>query len=70
MYYKEPMKNNKAMFNLFCGHYRCFAVVKLEGYGSTAHFVVFDERKFGFVWLYHPKMFSLYIRVDDNELKD
>lgn len=69
MYYKEPMKNNKAMFNLFCGHYRCFAVVKLEGYGSTAHFVVFDERKFGLFLLY-SHMFILYIRVDDNELKD
>nr|XP_034317271.1 F-box only protein 31-like [Crassostrea gigas] len=54
----------------FCT-FRCSAVVYIGRLPSTAHFVVFDERKFGLFWLQFPhQMFSLYIRVNDNELKD
>ncbi|XP_034317266.2 F-box only protein 31 isoform X1 [Magallana gigas] len=36
---------------------------------SDGHFVVFDERKFGMVWL-ELMSFSIYVRVDEKELSD
>lgn len=55
--------------------FRCRAKGQIAGHGfknpsfSDAHFVVFDERKFGMVWL-DLMAFSMYIRVDEADLKD
>ncbi|XP_052715440.1 F-box only protein 31-like [Crassostrea angulata] len=62
----------------FCT-FRCTAVAcfpsfdkftnTFDSHECVAHFVVFDERKFG-LCLRSSELFILYIRVDDNELKD
>lgn len=76
---KSLWKHNKVMFNLFCVHYRCTAVAcfpsfnkftnTFDSHECVAHFVVFEERKFG-LCLRSSELFILYIRVEDNELKD
>uniref|UniRef100_A0A8W8MPT3 Uncharacterized protein n=1 Tax=Magallana gigas TaxID=29159 RepID=A0A8W8MPT3_MAGGI len=58
----------------FCT-FRCRAKGRIAGHSfmtpcfSKGHFIVFDESKFGMVWL-ELTAFSIYFRVDENELKD
>nr|XP_022337684.1 F-box only protein 31-like isoform X1 [Crassostrea virginica] len=55
--------------------FRCKAKGQIASHGykhssfSEGHFVVFDESKFGMVWL-ELMSFSIYYRVDDKELND
>ena len=60
---------------LVCVYFRCKAKGQIASHGykhssfSEGHFVVFDESKFGMVWL-ELMSFSIYYRVDDKELND
>lgn len=56
-------------------YYRCRAEGQIAAHSfqnpsfSDGHFVVFDEKKFGMVWL-ELTSFSIYVRVDEKELSD
>lgn len=56
-------------------YYRCCVKGWIVGYSfmilcfSKGYFIVFDESKFGMVWL-ELMVFSIYFWVDENELKD